>query len=69
MSDFPEEWKYNQTEEKLTQERAKSVHDYITWYEPDNIDLKFTCDNCTDRNICGCAYDCYNLDGDCLMNK
>lgn len=34
------------------------------------FDIKeFTCDDCGARFSCPCAFDAYNTDGDCLMEK
>ena len=30
---------------------------------------KFTCYNCKNKEVCPCAWDWYNLNGDCLMEK
>lgn len=29
----------------------------------------FTCDKCLDKRFCPCAYDLYNTNGSCLMEK
>jgi len=34
-----------------------------------NGKLECTCDNCLDVTRCGCAYDAYNTNGDCLLSK
>lgn len=30
---------------------------------------RYTCNDCPDKETCEFAYDLYNLDGDCLMDK
>lgn len=69
MSEFPKEWILNRTDEELASDRKRAVKWNKEFYELDDTDLDFTCDKCVDRNICSCAYDLYNLQGDCLMAK
>lgn len=44
----------------------QEVRSYIS--EKYGID-QFTCDDCTQKETCPCAFDAYNTDGDCLMEK
>lgn len=32
-------------------------------------DSIFTCNKCIDKDICDCAWDAYNINGDCLASK
>lgn len=55
------------TPDELKQHRKNCVDFYIEEGHPFPFD--FTCDHCELANICTLAFDLYNLDGDCLLEK
>jgi len=48
---------------ELRKRRIKGADGYMT------IESWFTCDNCKLNRRCTLAFDPYNLDGDCLLDK
>ena len=36
---------------------------------PGLSDTQFTCERCNKIRSCSLAFDCYNTDGDCLLEK
>lgn len=54
------------TPEALAEDRARM----IAIYKGEGVEIAaFTCDDCGARFTCGLAFDAYNVDGDCLMEK
>lgn len=64
--------KWTAEDEKLIQEEReqwskKSKEEWAAAYAVDKEDT--TCFYCPDNATCPCAWDIYNTDGDCLMDK
>lgn len=61
MSKVPEHWKEIRTEAQL-KERKEYFHSI-------NGNVSCRCDFCDCASECHLAYDLYNTDGDCLLEK
>ena len=61
----PKEWQNKRSKEELDKMKARW---YIDIREFGGSD-KCTCDECADKEICARAYDLYNSQDDCLLEK
>lgn len=62
------------TTKELAEERARAIASmrdagYVDVADEVERGDGFTCDGCSEAPTCTLAYDEYNIDGDCLMDK
>ena len=57
------------TPKDLRELATDALEAYREFAEDPSATPEFTCDTCTQASICCLAFDLYNTDGDCLMEK
>jgi hypothetical protein len=66
---IPKEWQVPKRTEVEMEEIHKQFNETLYSEFGYNGDEVCTCENCSEKYICSCAYDTYNIGNDCLMEK
>jgi hypothetical protein len=66
---IPKEWQVPKRTEEEMEKMHKEFNELLTAQFRYPEDEKCTCTNCSEKYICSCAYDGYNTNNDCLMEK